>query len=82
MKINKSLFRSASFWLGLVGEVILLLQAFGVSFGGAEVETAVNSLCALLVTAGILTAPQNKTTGSDTDGNVAATDSEDDKQSK
>lgn len=74
MKINTKLFKSAGFWLGLAGEVILLLQAFGVDFGAAEAEAAVGSVCALLVTAGILTAPTDVEGDTDTDAGDGKTD--------
>ena len=50
----KEKIKHASFWVGLIGAVFLILGAFGVEIGDDTATTVVNAVCSLLVMLGIV----------------------------
>ena len=60
----KEKIKHASFWVGLIGAIFLILGAFGVEIGDDTANTVVNAVCSFLVMLGIIvpekpTAEQN-----------------------
>ncbi|MBD5131959.1 MAG: hypothetical protein HDT28_05140 [Clostridiales bacterium] len=51
----KQRIKSMSFWIGLIGSVILILSAFGVEIGDETANAVINGVCSLLVVFGIVT---------------------------
>lgn len=55
----KEKFKTTSFWLGLCGSIVLILESvsslLGISLYPQVVETIILSVCSILVTIGIIT---------------------------
>ena len=50
----KEKIKHASFWVGLIGAIFLILGAFGVDIGDDTATTVVNAVCSFLVMLGIV----------------------------
>ena len=55
----KKKFRTTTFWLGLCGSIVIVLEsisgAFGINLYSKEIESIIMSICSALVVLGIIT---------------------------
>ena len=55
----KSKFRTTTFWLGLCGAIVIILEsisgAFGINLYSSAIESIILSICSALVMLGIIT---------------------------
>lgn len=55
----KNKFRTTTFWLGLCGAIVIVLEsisgAFGINLYSSEIESVIMSICSALVMLGIIT---------------------------
>ena len=60
----KQKFRTTSFWLGLCGAIVIVLESisgvFGINLYSKEIESIILSICSALVMLGIITKKSTK----------------------
>lgn len=62
----KDKLRSKSFWMSLIGALLVFLQTLGFTFNIPAVSEAVSAGLAILVVTGIISADDNNKTGGET----------------
>ena len=77
----KNKIKSYTFWIGLSGAVVILVQSIGKLFGlnieGSLIENVIMSICGVLVVLGIVTKPENTTDTTPQDEQVEQNDEND-----
>ncbi len=67
----KNKIKSYTFWIGLSGAVVILVQSVGKLFGfdiqGNLIENVIMSICGVLVVLGIVSKPNTATSTKDSD---------------
>lgn len=57
----KNKIKTKSFWIGLAGAVIMLLQAFGLKINVPVINEVISSLCAIAILLGVMIDDTKKT---------------------